>query len=391
MPADYKDRARRRAKERNETYWWKPVGSPKSGTDNTFRILPTPESKTTPAVFYEYQVHRNVGPKKRLVRCGKDAETGTGRCWLCDKKIPSLESAGKQARAAALQPQTTMLIQVAVIGDDNKLDGPFGWNPSPKVATDIIGSVLGSKKRDYADAKKGHNLTINRVGTGMLDTRYGMIEPDDDATVVPDSIMKKLRPFSEVKELVGYDEAIQKAAYEGRDIDARDADDDDDDEDEEEVEETEEDEEESEETESEEEEEEEAPVKPAAKTGKKKPAPEPEEDEEEEEAEEEEEEEPVKPKKGAKTLPAKKKPAPVEEEEEDPWEDEDEEAEVEEEPEPTKKKKKPAPVVEEEEEVEEELEEEVEEEPEEEEEEEPAPPPKKKKAAPPPPVRKGKK
>lgn len=427
MSDDYKDRARRRAKERQETYWWKVVGTP-NGTDNTFRILPTPKKGTSsPAVFFEYQVHRDVGPKKRMVRCGKDADTGEGRCWLCDKRIPALEKAGKQSRAVGLAPQTQLIVQVAVLGDNGKLEGPFGWNPSKKVGNDIIGSVLGSKRKDYVDAKKGYNLTINRTGTGMMDTRYGMIEPDEDPSVVPAEIMKKLKPFCEVKEIPVYGEDIQKAAYEGRDLDkAASVDDDDDDEDEED----------SEDTEPEEEEDEEEEVKPMKKGSvkaavkKSKPAPEPEEDDEEEvdegeeedesEAEEDDEEEEAPKKKSSKVAAAapvkkKAKPAPVEEdddedesvedEEDEPWEDdadadeepepdEEEQDEDEEEAAPVKKKskvapapvkavkKKAAPVEEEDDEEESEDEDEAEEDDEEEE----APPPvKKKKSAPPPP------
>jgi hypothetical protein len=347
---DYRERARQRAAERRTSIWYKVAEG-----ENTFRILPTPESETSDPVFIEYAVHRDVGPKKQYVRCGKDPVSGEGRCWICDSLIPKLKKAGKESRVALLTSRDICAVQVAKVDDDGKMTGPFIFNPSKTVADQLIASVFGSKKRDYVDPKKGYNLTLSRTGTGRNDTRYGIIEPDQEPTPVPSELIKKLKAFSDLKEIPAYDEAKQKAAYTGED-----AVDEPDDEEEEEV-----------DAEEETEEEEEEPKKPIGK--KKKPAPEPEEEEEEEVEEVEEEEEPK-----AKGKKKKPEPEPEEEEEEDVDLDDLEAEEEEEEPEPEEKpkgkKKKPEPEPEEEEE-------EVEEEEEEEEEEEPEPP-KKSKLAP---------
>lgn len=214
---DYRERARKRAAERSAGFWYKLV----PGDDgNTFRILPTPKSKKTPAVFMEYGVHREVGKDKKTLRCGKDPVTGEGKCWLCDKKIPELEEAGKTSRASALVPQSVTIMQVAKVTGEGKkarFDGPYGFNPSKKVGDLLIGKIIGSKKRDYVDPENGYNITISREGTGKLDTKYGPIEPDNDPTAVPETIIAKLKPFSEVKEIPAYNEEAMKAAYSGKD------------------------------------------------------------------------------------------------------------------------------------------------------------------------------
>ena len=58
--------------------------------DNLFRILPNPKGPRF-SPFIEFRIHRDVGPDKRFVACGKDIR-GEGKCWLCDKKIPELQS-----------------------------------------------------------------------------------------------------------------------------------------------------------------------------------------------------------------------------------------------------------------------------------------------------------
>lgn len=399
-PKDYKAEARRRAADRAQSAWYKL----KEG-DNTFRILPTPESKTTQPLWMEYALHREVGPKKTQVRCGKSVPDRDGHCWLCDVKIPALRKAGKESRAAALEPKDVFVIQVAKVSeDDGKMTGPLLFSPSAGVANQILTSVIGSKKRAYEDPKKGYNLTLNRTGTGRNDTRYGMIEPDSDPSVVPGALVEKLKPFSELKEIPAYNEGRQKAAYEGRDFTEGDADDEEeedekpkskkgkaapppskskkskddeeeeeeedeeeadesDDEEEDDADESEEEEDDEEESEDEddseedgdEEEEDEAPVKkkgkPAPPKKKSKAAPpedeeeEEEEDDESEEDDEEEEEEAPKSKKGSKSK--KKKPANDEEEEEDEDDEnlddlDDEEDEEEDEAPSPKKKSKPA-------------------------------------------------
>lgn len=370
MADDYKNRARKRAKERQSGFWYKlAVG------ENSIRILPTPESDDSPSVWMEYGVHRDVGPLKKTLRCGKEAGTDKGRCWLCDKQIPKLRSVGKESRASALEPETVTILQVAIPNEEKVLEGPRGWNPSKRVGDRILGSILGSKKTEYVDKEKGHCINITRHGTGKNDTTYEWDLPDPDPSPIPKAMMAKLKPFSELKEIPQYSEAAQKAAVEGRELDrAAKADDDEDededepvakkkpgkkppvDEDEDEDEDTAEDDddedaadEDDEETEDEDEDEPPPPKKKAAAVTpkKKKPEPEPEEDEDEDEAEDDEDEDdepppPVKKKSG------KKVPEPEEDEEEDldVDEDEDDDAEDEDEEEtlPSPKRKPPIPM-----------------------------------------------
>jgi hypothetical protein len=343
MAEDYKERARQRKKARQQSVWFKLVEG-----ENTFRILPTQEGadvETSPSRFIEYAVHRDVGPKKIQVRCGKDLN-GEGECWLCDIKIEKLKDSGNDARAAALMPKDVFLVQVARVDEDGNFTGPFLMTPSKTLADGILG-LLGARNKDYADPKKGRNITVERTGTGRNDTRYGALMVDEDPTAVPVEILKKLKPFDELKEIPRYSEGAQKAAYQG--IDYVEPDEGDEDEDE-------------------------APrkKKPAGKVAGKKPKPAPDEDEDDvtddEDAEEEEAEAdedavdedaedvgdddddvpPAKPgkKKPVAAPPSKKKPKPEPEPDEDEEEaeedaDADSEDDEEEEAPPKKPGKKP--------------------------------------------------
>lgn len=207
--ADYKERAREREKQRKQSVWFKLAEG-----ENTFRMLPTPKGTSSGPVFTEYAVHREVGPKKVTVRCGKDVD-GEGDCWLCDKKIPVLRDKGLDARAEALAPRDVLMIQVAKYDvESEKFSGPFLFTPS-KTLGDSLLRLIGSKKRTYEDPKKGFNLTVNRTGTGRNDTRYSSIETDEDPMPVDPEIIKKLKPFDQLKEIPEYSEAAQKAAYQG--------------------------------------------------------------------------------------------------------------------------------------------------------------------------------
>src|SRR5579872_235398 len=118
--------------------------------DNCFRILPTPASKKTGELWYEYSIHRDVGPQKKLVRCGKDPVFGEGACWICDRLIPSLKKQGKEKRATALATQQTAMIQVAKVvmeDDEPKFEGPLLFQPSGGVFRQLLTKAFGSKKR----------------------------------------------------------------------------------------------------------------------------------------------------------------------------------------------------------------------------------------------------
>ena len=374
---DWREEANERYKEKASKGRFKLVEG-----ENTIRILPRVKAKSK-VPFYEYLVHREVGPNKRFVRCGKTL-SGDGECWLCDHKIPALEkseSSAKQKMAATLQPKEQFVVQVASVdADSGKMTGPFLWTVSTGGARSLAARLLGvlrSTKRDYIDPVKGYNLTIERTGTGKLDTVYGAVTPDEEPSRVSEKILAKAKPFSEL--IPAYSEEQQKAAYFGQDSreeTGRSSPEEDEEvkpkkkkhrEEEEEPEEEEtEEEEESEEEEEPEEEEEEAPKKK-----KKKPT-----EEEESEPEEDEEEDEPKPKKKKKHVEEDEDEETGEEEEEsDEDEEEESDDEDEEEERPRKKGKKAA----EEDEEESEPEEEEESEPEEDEEEDEPKPKKKKK------------
>lgn len=342
MVNPYGDRARARAKDMKSTAWLKLMEG-----ETIFRVLPTPESKkgAMDGMWIEYGLHRDVGPTKTAVRCGKDAVTGEGECWLCDVQIPKLIEKRQTTRAALLEAKKQTLFQVAkvIVRDDDTLrfDGPLFFTPSKTVAADLLTTIIGNKRHDFTDPKKGRNITISRTGTGRNDTRYGSLVVDSEESTVPADILKKLKPFTDLQEIPKYSEAKQKAAYQGRDEVVEDEDD--------EIDEVEEDDEE-------EDEEEIAAAKASkkakttasAKKGKKSPPP---EDEEDEDEDDEEEDEPAPPKKGkAVTAPSKgkKTPLPVEDEDEEDDDldlDDDDEDEEDEEDEvvPPKKGKTTAP------------------------------------------------
>jgi len=221
MGFDERDYARRRAEARQQSSWFKlNVG------DNCFRIVPTPPTDTVKTNFYEYSIHREVGPRKQTVRCGIDIdpETGeqVGECWLCDTKIPQLKAKKQDSRATALASKAQVIMQVAKVEElgegKTKFSGPFLFTPAPTIANQLLASIFGNRKRSYVDPKKGYNLNISRTGTGRNDTRYGVIEPDQDPSAVPQSLIDKVKPFEDLKEIPVYSQAKQQAAYLGQDV-----------------------------------------------------------------------------------------------------------------------------------------------------------------------------
>jgi hypothetical protein len=220
MPKTARERAERLEKSLGSGKFWKaPVGK------FTIRVLPTPANKKgEDDQFLEYNVHDKVGKDKRFLRCGKNSE-GKGKCWLCDVIIPKLRKAGKDSRAAALEPLPKVAVQIAVVAEDGSMDGPHMWLPNKKVQRGLAAKVFNNTKKDPADEKKGRNLEYKRVGTGMKDTDYFGPDMDDEPTRVPKEIMKALRPFEEAKKggnllIAKYSEDDQKKAYLGEDADS---------------------------------------------------------------------------------------------------------------------------------------------------------------------------
>jgi hypothetical protein len=175
------------------------------------------------APYYEYLVHREVGPDKKYVRCGKELDDNgnrTGECWLCDEVIPKLERSGSRAKkaiAANLKPREQFVVQVGEYDpEEEKLIGPLMWyvpTGGAKSLSVAIMGLLATSKRRYDDPRKGYNLNIERTGTGPKDTRYGTIEADEERSKVPSSIINAIKPFDEA--IREYAEDEQRAAYYG--------------------------------------------------------------------------------------------------------------------------------------------------------------------------------
>lgn len=204
---DYKSRAAKRGQERGASKTLKLEPG-----DNTFRILKTPKGRKSTSVFFEFNVHENVGAEKAYLRCGIDPTTGKGSCYTCQKHIPRLRKRGKETRAAELEPKQKLVVQAAKVVNDKIKKPPLLWYPSGKTATTLMSNILVSKKRDYVDHKRGYNLSINRTGTGFKDTRYGPIEADQEPSKVPSEIVEMLKPFDELDSIPVYSEKKHKVA-----------------------------------------------------------------------------------------------------------------------------------------------------------------------------------
>src|SRR3954466_11361483 len=99
MASDYREEARDRIKEKSKGKYYKmPEG------ENVFRILPNAldkPKKFPKRPYFEYSIHRGVGPGaiKRTMTCGKDGVDG--ECWLCQtvEKMMKSSSGAKRKRA----------------------------------------------------------------------------------------------------------------------------------------------------------------------------------------------------------------------------------------------------------------------------------------------------
>jgi hypothetical protein len=192
---------------------------PPEGTTK-LRVLFTPADKerSSPPIFTEYQVHRDIGPNKRFARCGNDPGE-TGKCWLC-RRGEKLERKKRTKEAANLAPQLMIAVQIAVKDKDlGDWVGPLLWEMSSGKSADAMGykirGVVGSDRRNYTDPKHGYNIYIKRTGTG-LKTKWGDIDHDEKTSTVPKGIQKRLKPFVDT-DLSVYDEEWQKDAYYGKD------------------------------------------------------------------------------------------------------------------------------------------------------------------------------
>ncbi len=178
------------------------------------------------APFIEFVACRDVGSDKKFIRSGKEPGGG-GKCWIVDKLIPRLEqskSKDDRSKAKAMAPQEQFIVQVAARDSDGEWSGPyFFYVPNP-LRPGMLQKIV-SPSRQYDNPVKGYVVTITRTGTGKFDTKYSAVEPDDEPTLTPGSILKKVKPFSEV--CPEYNEKDQRDAW-GDDMpDASDGDDED--------------------------------------------------------------------------------------------------------------------------------------------------------------------
>ena len=205
---------------------------------NCLRVLPDkkdvmPDGTINPkgmthSPVREIMTHSDVGPDKRFnLRCGH-AITGEGQCWLCDAKIPELVSSGissKRMQAEAMAPKKQLLVNASIF-DRDAHDGKGGFSPAKpwwmglqgqkslgvRIYSRIVGS--GLSKKDYVSPTKGHNINVERVGTGK-GTTYPDIEGDETPSIVPKSVLIGMRDLDSIAPK--YSAEDLKAAYFGRD------------------------------------------------------------------------------------------------------------------------------------------------------------------------------
>lgn len=218
---DWRESARERVKEKSQGN----TISLQEGT-NVLRVLPhkkdiTPEGRlknnqVSAPPYVEFRIHRNVGPDKSFLRCGKDI-VGRGSCWFCDKLIPALVASGKARQAEEIESQDQFLVIATRFDPETqKFSIPKPWWISTGGGRSLsvrVQAKLASSKKDYLDPIKGYNLNIERVGTG-LKTRYPSVEGDDSPSKVPAAVLQAVRALEEV--MPKYDAEEQKAAYYGR-------------------------------------------------------------------------------------------------------------------------------------------------------------------------------
>lgn len=184
--------------------------------ETIFRVFPNALGMEDHADFECYYIHADVGPDKRYVRCGKDASTNEGSCWICDYLLPKMyQSKNPATRQAAQKMEKKDCFAVQIIYKDNitgEWRGPVVYDTSVGVMKSLL--QLFQSSRRYTHPVKGYNLTILKSGQG-LKTRYSGITADATPTPVPKALWAKLKPFDQL--LPEYSEAKQKANYYGHD------------------------------------------------------------------------------------------------------------------------------------------------------------------------------
>jgi len=106
----WKDEARTRVKTKQSGGKFKLAEG-----ENILRILPNKQGDEFPP-YAEFRAHREVGPDKRMIRCGISV-MGKGKCWLCNK-LAEMQNSGNRAKIAAASSMSAvdqMAAQVAVL------------------------------------------------------------------------------------------------------------------------------------------------------------------------------------------------------------------------------------------------------------------------------------
>lgn len=229
MPG-WRDEAKERVKEKSQGSSIKIVEG-----QNCVRVLPDkkdirPNGYLNPKgcvhrPYREFRVHYDIGPDKVKLGCGHDIDGG-GKCWLCDVKIPELESSESSAKrglAQKIRAKEQFVVNASVFDPDTKkFSAAKAWwistgsgipgRQGESLAVRIFARISAGKK-DYVDPVKGYNINITRTGT-MLKTRYPEIESDENSSSVPAQILVSMKSLDSV--LPVYDEEEQKSAYFGR-------------------------------------------------------------------------------------------------------------------------------------------------------------------------------
>lgn len=223
----WKDKYREQLEERDDSPFYKLV----SGT-NVFRVLPnfnwvmSDDPGEWPTVV-EYLKHKNVGPKERLVACGKtiDADgTQSGSCFLCDVVIPKYAASHNEkerGHADAMHPVPFSVLQVSPLKNGKfmppktleiQVGGDRSWGGK-------VMNYLLRPDRFYEHPLKGRNFVVVKkvdpAKKGPSATSYPIVEVEEEATKVPRAIFDLRKPFEDL--LPVYDEAEQRAALKGED------------------------------------------------------------------------------------------------------------------------------------------------------------------------------
>lgn len=186
--------------------------------DNTFRIMPHKKGSNF-RPYIEFRIHRDVGPEKQWVMCGKNIR-GEGKCWVCDKLIVDLESSQseqKRAMAKKMRPQDQLLLQVSPLdAKTRKFLAPKAyWAPysgGKSLGVAILARLGDVHRTAIDDPKKGRNLTVERTGQ-LLKTRYGTLLVDEEPSEVPANILSMIKPIEDL--LPKYNPKRQLAAWKG--------------------------------------------------------------------------------------------------------------------------------------------------------------------------------